>query len=68
MLSEGERLPRAYKVCLIDERRELAAAFDGEPQLPVGSRTDVLSAFPKAEGLMLALRSLSPDIMITDEK
>lgn len=60
------RLP-GLKVGLVDERSELAASFRGVPQLDVGPRTDVLDACPKAEGLMMLIRSMSPEVVATDE-
>ena len=66
-LSEGLNLPRAYHVSIIDERSEIAAMLDSCPQLPVGIRTDVLDACPKAEGIMLMIRSMSPEVVICDE-
>jgi len=35
--------------------------------LDVGTRTDILSGIPKASGMLLAIRSLSPQTIITDE-
>ncbi|MEW6308233.1 MAG: stage III sporulation protein AA [Bacillota bacterium] len=58
---------RGRRVVVVDERSEIAACRDGEPQLAVGCRTDVLDACPKAEGIVMALRGLSPDIIATDE-
>lgn len=58
---------RAMKVAVIDERSELAGCIEGIPQFSLGPRTDVLDACPKAEGLLMAIRSLSPDIVVTDE-
>lgn len=55
------------KVGVIDERSEIAGCFQGTPQLDIGERTDVLDSCPKAEGIMLMLRALSPQIVITDE-
>ncbi len=51
------------KVCAVDERSELA----GSGYFDLGPRTDVLSACPKAEGMRMALRSLSPEVIATDE-
>lgn len=58
---------QGQKVTIIDERSELAGSFQGCAQLDVGPRTDVLDGCPKAEGIMLALRSLSPQVIVTDE-
>lgn len=55
------------KVGLVDERSEIAGCHQGVPQRDVGLRTDVLDACPKAEGVMLMIRSMSPDVIVTDE-
>ncbi|NLY39634.1 MAG: stage III sporulation protein AA [Firmicutes bacterium] len=58
---------RAFKVAIVDERSEIAGSFQGLPQLDVGFCTDVLDACPKAEGMMMLLRSMAPEVMVTDE-
>lgn len=55
------------KVSLIDERQELAASVYGRPLFDVGAETDVISGVPKHEGVFMALRALSPDVIVTDE-
>lgn len=55
------------RVALIDSRNELAAVCRGEPSLDVGENTDILCGYPKREGIMTALRTLSPDVVICDE-
>jgi len=55
------------KVGLVDERSEVAGCRGGVPQRDVGPRTDVLDGCPKAEGLMLLIRSLSPQVVAADE-
>lgn len=55
------------KVSIIDERSEIAACFDGVPQMNVGVRTDVLDNCLKREGMLMAIRSLSPEVLICDE-
>ena len=58
----------AYRrVALIDERGELAGAREGSPCRDVGANTDVLTGYPKGEGILLAIRSLSPEVIICDE-
>lgn len=59
----GER----RRVALIDSRNELAAVHRGTPCLDVGENTDVLSGYPRTEGILIALRTLSPDIILCDE-
>ena len=56
-----------YNIGLVDERSEIACCYEGIPQNDVGIRTDVLDRCPKAQGMMLLLRSMSPDIIATDE-
>lgn len=55
------------KVGIIDERSEIAASMQGTPQLDVGIRTDVMDACPKQVGMMMMIRSMSPQILIVDE-
>lgn len=56
-----------YKVTVVDERSEIAAMNKGVPQFDIGASTDVLDGFLKADGVLHALRSLSPEVIITDE-
>ncbi|HYF80073.1 MAG TPA: stage III sporulation protein AA [Symbiobacteriaceae bacterium] len=58
---------KGCKVGLVDERSEVAGCSAGVPQRDVGPRTDVLDACPKAEGMMLLIRSLSPAVVAVDE-
>ncbi len=67
MASEGDASHRGKKVCVIDERSEIAACHMGSPQNDVGRRTDVIDGCPKQEGMLMALRSLSPEIVAVDE-
>jgi len=54
-------------VGLVDERSEIAGMYLGEPQYDLGLRTDILDACPKAEGMMMLIRSMSPQVIATDE-
>jgi stage III sporulation protein AA len=55
------------KVVVIDERSEIGACHFGIPQSDLGIRTDVLDNCLKREGLIMAIRSLSPEVLICDE-
>lgn len=55
------------KVAIIDERSEIAACYNGVPQMNVGIRTDVLDNCLKKTGMIMAIRSLSPEVIICDE-
>jgi len=54
-------------VGIVDERSELAASYRGVPAHDVGPRTDVLDACPKAQGMIMMLRSMGPQVLVTDE-
>ena len=58
---------RMMKVGISDERGEIASAYKGIPQLDVGANTDVYTNCPKSDGMIMLLRSMSPDVIITDE-
>nr|WP_142414863.1 stage III sporulation protein AA [Hathewaya massiliensis] len=58
---------KGAKVCIVDERSEIAACYRGVPQMKVGLRTDVLDSCPKSYGIMMAIRSMSPEVVICDE-
>ena len=52
----------ARRVALIDSRGELDAG-----QLPRGALVDTLTDYPKAKGIELAVRTLSPELLFCDE-
>ncbi len=54
-------------VAVVDERMELCAGVRGVPQFDVGSRTDVISGCEKAQAIRMILRTLAPDVIVTDE-
>jgi len=60
-------LSNEKKVCVVDERSEIAACIHGMPQNDLGKRCDVLDGCPKAIGMRMVLRSMSPDIIAVDE-
>jgi stage III sporulation protein AA len=69
LLSNGDddkNIP-GYKVGIVDERSEIAGCYHGVPQNDVGIRTDILDAAPKAKGMIMLLRSMSPEVIIVDE-
>lgn len=56
----------AKKTAVIDERGEIAAVFAGVAQNDLGY-CDVLDGYSKSDGVMQAVRCLSPDYVICDE-
>ncbi len=65
-ISNG-RVGLGIKVSLIDERSEIAGCSLGVSQLDVGLRTDVFDNCTKSEGVMMAIRSMSPEVIVCDE-
>lgn len=63
--SGKERL-NPLKTAIIDERDEIASRSFGDG-IDVGLHTDVLTLYPKAIGTEIAVRTLSPDIVVLDE-
>ncbi|MEE0867406.1 MAG: AAA family ATPase [Clostridia bacterium] len=53
-------LGEKHKVCIADERMEIASGN-------VGKFTCVMSAVPKAQGISMLIRTMSPEVVITDE-
>lgn len=66
MLSDGHGTA-PFRVGVVDERGEIAALWQGESQFRVGRRTDILDGCPKAEGLLMLLRGMNPQILAVDE-
>lgn len=66
-LSLGNQEYPGLKVGVVDERSELAACYLGVPQNDLGPRTDVMDACPKSEGMLMLLRSMSPQVLGVDE-
>ncbi len=57
----------SYKVTLIDERSEIASAIDGVAQHDIGIQTDLLEGCSRANGIISAIRTLSPQLIVCDE-
>ncbi|MEG2058720.1 MAG: stage III sporulation protein AA [Lachnospiraceae bacterium] len=66
-ISDGSSYCDGKKVAVVDERSEIAACFQGVPQHSVGLRTIVLDGCPKDRGLMMLIRSMSPQVIAADE-
>ena len=66
-ISNGSEAGKGRNVGLVDERGEIAACFQGVPQLDIGLRTDVLTSCPKRIGMLTLLRSMGPQVIAVDE-
>ncbi|MBR5533468.1 MAG: stage III sporulation protein AB [Ruminiclostridium sp.] len=62
-LSSGEGCP-PRRVGVADQRGELGA---GHLRHDLGPRTDVMENLPKAQGMMMLLRAMSPQVLAADE-
>lgn len=61
-LAEGKN-GRPMAVAVVDERKEIAMASGSR----IFTLCDVLSGYPKAEGIIQAIRALAPEVIICDE-
>ena len=52
---------------VVDERGEISATYKGISQNDLGIRTDVIDNIPKALGIKMLVRSMSPKVIIADE-
>lgn len=66
-LSDGIHSEEGITVGVVDERSELGSCYMGIPQNDLGIRTDILDCCPKAKGMMMLIRSMSPEIIAVDE-
>lgn len=55
------------QTAVVDERGELAACVRGVPQLDVGETCDVLDGCPKEQAFPWLIRSMAPQVAVTDE-
>ncbi len=66
-LSDGSELLPGMSIGVVDERSEIGACYMGTPQNEVGIRTDILDCCPKAKGMLMLIRSMSPQVIAVDE-
>lgn len=66
-MSNGTEYSDGKTMGVVDERSEIAACYMGIPQNDLGVRTDVLDCCPKAKGMMMMIRTMSPEVIAVDE-
>lgn len=66
-ISDGNQYVKGCSVGVVDERSELGGCYLGIAQNHLGSRTDILDCCPKAEGMIMLIRSMSPQVIAVDE-
>ena len=58
---------RNIKVAICDERSEIAGMYNSISSFNLGPRVDILDGCDKTHGIPMLIRSMSPDVIITDE-
>ena len=66
-VSDGNMWVKGCTVGVVDERSELGGYYLGNPQNEMGVRTDILDRCPKAEGMIMLIRSMAPQVIAVDE-
>ncbi|MCI8292755.1 MAG: stage III sporulation protein AA [Hespellia sp.] len=66
-ISNGNDYIKGCTVGVVDERSELGGCYMGVAQNQLGMRTDILDCCPKAEGMIMLIRSMSPQVIAVDE-
>jgi len=56
-----------FHVSICDERSELAGMYRSRPGFDLGPRCDVLDGCDKSIGIPMLIRSMAPQVVITDE-
>ena len=66
-VSDGNMWVKGCTVGVVDECSELGDCYLGNPQNEMGVRTDILDRCPKAEGMIMLIRSMAPQVIAVDE-
>ena len=66
-ISDGNSKIKGVTVGVVDERSEIGGCYKGVPQNQLGMRTDILDGCPKAEGMLMLIRSMGPEVIAVDE-
>jgi len=56
-----------FHVSICDERSEIGGMYKGQPSFELGPRCDILDGCCKAWGIPLLIRSMGPQVIVTDE-
>ena len=66
-ISNGNQWIKGCNVGVVDERSEIGGCYLGVPQNQLGIRTDILDCCPKAEGMLMLIRAMAPQVIAVDE-
>ncbi|MGO5052191.1 stage III sporulation protein AA [Lachnospiraceae bacterium LCP25S3_G4] len=67
LISDGNEWVKGCTVGVVDERSEIGGCYMGIAQNHLGMRTDILDCCPKAEGMIMLIRSMAPQVIAVDE-
>lgn len=67
LLSDGNGLIPGQNISVVDERSEIGNRTRAGMGFYLGNRTDLMDHCPKAEGMLMMLRTMTPDILAADE-
>lgn len=67
LISNGNKWVKGCSVGVVDERSEIGGCYLGVAQNQLGMRTDILDCCPKAEGMIMLIRSMAPQVIAVDE-
>lgn len=66
-MSDGNSYLKGENVGVVDERSEIGGCYQGVPQNQIGKRTDIIDGCPKDIGMIMMIRSMSPQVLAVDE-
>ena len=67
LLSDGTPQIDGRNVSVVDERSEIGNRTREGEGFYLGNRTDLMDHCPKAEGMLMLLRTMTPDVLAADE-
>ena len=65
-ISDGNEYVKGCSVGVVAERSEIGGCYMGIAQNRLGMRTDILDCCPKADGMIMLIRSMSPQVVAVD--
>lgn len=67
LLSDGTEKIEGKNISVVDERSEIGNRTREGSGFYLGNRTDLMDHCPKAEGMLMMLRTMTPEILAADE-
>lgn len=67
IISDGTRHFPGKQISVVDERSEIGNRSGSTEGFYLGKRTDLMDNCPKAEGMLMMLRSMGPQVLAADE-